>query len=321
MSKFVQLPPEKYNKKVFETFDARRGRFDLDDARAMMWMAQLSYETGAPATIKEIAAAWQLKPIDPIRSRGPLIDTRAIIGAREDCTIVAFAGTDPALMSNLITDAKVRLTPWDTHEGFQNAFDKAWDEIRRHIENGVGPLFFTGHSLGAALAVLAAEKAHDSGMAPAAVYTFGMPRAGGASFAGRYNGKLGDRTFRLVHGGDIVPCIPEWIARIAPPAHLPFQHVGQMLKCDSGAKFDRLAPLALATGNEPAFRAGVRENWLNRKNAFLAGELFAVAGPGTLGQFLRFLPFSIRDHLPDRYLNALAAQAGIGIGPMSFGTL
>lgn len=305
MSKFVQLPPEKYDKKAFEKFSAQRGRFDLDDAHAMMWMAQLSYETDAPATIKEIAPVWNLKPIDPIRALGPLIDTRAIIGERDDCTIVAFAGTDPALASNLITDAKVRLTPFDTHEGFQKAFDAVWPQIKTQIENSARPLFFTGHSLGAALAVLAAEKAHDSGMTPAAVYTFGMPRAGGAAFAGRYNRKLGDRTFRLVHGGDIVPCIPEWFARLLPPARISFQHVGQMLKCESGAKFDRLAPLAVATCNDPAFHAGVRENWINRKNAFLAGELFAVAGPGALGQFLRFLPFAIRDHLPDRYLSAL----------------
>jgi hypothetical protein len=302
---FVQIPPEKYDKKIFDRFSAQRGRFDVDDARAMMWMSQLSYETGAPDTIKEIAAAWNLKPRDPIRARGMLIDTRVIIGERPDCTIVAFAGTDPALASNLITDVKVRLTSSDTHEGFQKAFDAAWDQIKPAIENSTRPLFFTGHSLGAALAVLAAEKACDSGMIPAAVYTFGMPRAGGAIFATRYNEKLGDRTYRLVHGGDIVPCIPEWFARLVPPSRISFQHVGQMLKCESGAKFDRAAALAVLNCNDPAFRAGVRENWINRKTSFLAGDMFAPAGPGPFGQFLRFVPFAIRDHLPDRYIHAL----------------
>jgi triacylglycerol lipase len=305
MSMFVQLPPEKYDKKIFDRFSAQRGRFDIDDARAMMWMSQLSYETGAPDTIREIAAAWNLKPRDPIRARGMLIDTRVIIGERPDCTIVAFAGTDPALASNLITDVRVRLTSSDTHEGFQKAFDAAWDEIKPAIENSTRPLFFTGHSLGAALAVLAAEKACDSGMMPAAVYTFGMPRAGGAIFAARYNEKLGDRTFRLVHGGDIVPCIPEWFARLLPPGRFQFQHVGQMLRCDSGTKFDRLGTLSPMTANDPAFRAGLRENWINRRNALLAGQLFAAAGPGRLGRFLMFLPFAIRDHLPDRYRSAL----------------
>ncbi len=271
----------------------------------MMWMAQLSYETDAPRTIEIVGPVWGFEPVTPLRAQGLRIDTRAIVGVRPDCTIVAFAGTDPALPKNLITDATVRLTADDTHEGFQNAFNAIWPQIEMLLQTDARPLFFTGHSLGAALAVLAAEKAHDIGRTPAAVFTFGMPRAGGADFAGRYNGKLGDRTFRLVHGGDIVPCIPEWFARLAPPGRFQFQHVGQMLKCDSGAKFDRLATLALVSANDPAFRAGVRENWLNRKNAALAGKLLAEAGPGFLGPLYALLPFAIRDHLPDRYRSAL----------------
>src|ERR1039458_5893214 len=103
-----------------------------------------------------------------ICAQGPVIDPRAIIGERDDCTAVAFAGTDPALARNLITDADCRLTASDTHEGFQDAFDAVWPLIEPKIRAGRPPLFFTGHSFGAALAVLAAEKAHDIGIAPAA---------------------------------------------------------------------------------------------------------------------------------------------------------
>jgi hypothetical protein len=305
MSKFVQLPAEDYDENAFAAFAPLRGRFDLSDARAMMWMAQLSYETDARHTIDKVGPIWGFEPVSRLRAQAPRIDTRAIIGKRFDCTVVAFAGTDPALSKNLITDISVRLTAQDTHEGFQNALDAIWPQIKEKIEGSALPIFFTGHSLGAALAVLAAEKAHDNGMMPAGVYTFGMPRAGGANFAVRYNDKLGDRTFRLVHGGDIVPCIPEWFARLLPPGRIQFQHVGQMLRCDSGAKFDRLGALSPMTANDPAFRTGVRENWINRRNALLAGEFFAPAGPGRLGRFLMFLPFAIRDHLPDRYRSAL----------------
>lgn len=305
MSIFVQLPPEDYDERAFAAFSAQRGYFDLDDARAMMWMAQLSYETDALDTISQIAPKWGFKPVAHFRAQGPVIDTRAIIGERDDCTVVAFAGTDPALAKNLITDVSVRLTSFDTHEGFQNAVDAVWRQIKTQIEGSGRPLFFTGHSLGAALAVLAAEKAHDDGVTPAAVYTFGMPRAGGLTFASRYNGKLGDRTFRLVHGGDIVPCVPEWIERLAMLSRVPFQHVGRMLKCDSGAKFDRNKPLTAIDSNDPRFHAGARENLRNRVSALLPGQLLAQAGPGVLGPLFALLPFAIRDHLPDRYLSAL----------------
>lgn len=305
MSKFVELPPQDYDRNAFDAFASQHGHFDLGDARAMMWMAQLSYETGAPQTIVQIAPLWGFKPIPHFRAQGQVIDTRAIIGERDDCTVVAFAGTDPALARNLITDADCRLTASDTHEGFQDAFDAVWPLIESKIRAGRPPLFFTGHSFGAALAVLAAEKAHDIGIAPAAVYTFGMPRAGGRSFAARYDGKLGDRSFRLVRGGDIVACVPEWIEHLAPPARVPFQHVGRMLKCDSGGKFDRNRPLSAMSCDDSRFGAGVRENWTNRVSAALAGKLLAAAGPGVLGPLFALLPFAIRDHLPDRYLSAL----------------
>lgn len=306
MSKFVQLPPELYDKKAFEKFSAQRGRFDLDDARAMMWMAQLSYETDALPTIEKVAPLWDFKPIAHFRAQGSAIDTRVIIGERPDCMVVAFAGTDPALARNVRTDFDIRLTQADIHRGFQDAFDAAWPLIESTIRASPRPLFFTGHSLGAALAVLAAEKAHDNGMTPAAVYTFGMPRVGIGKFAARYNAKLGDRTFRLVHGGDIVPCVPEFLAHLLPLQRIFFQHVGHLLKCDSGAKFDRSAQLSDLLSDEPRLRDGTRENIRNRISAFFAGQLLALAGPGALGHLLPLLPFAIRDHLPDRYLSALA---------------
>ena len=302
MSIFVQLPPEDYDRTAFAAFLPQRGRFDLDDARAMMWMSQLAYETDAPATIKTIGPLWGFDPIPSLRAQGVAIDTRAIVGMRTDCTVVAFAGTDPALAENLLTDANARLTPANTHKGFQDALDAVWPQIEPLIRASPRPLFFAGHSLGAALAVLAAKKAFDSGMAPAAVYTFGMPRAGGPSFAAAYNASLGDRTFRLVHGADTVPCVPDAIVDALP---IQFRHVGRMLKCNSGAKFERAAPLMGIEANEPRFLAGARENLRNRLSALMAGRLLALAGPGMLGPLFALLPFPIRDHLPDRYRHAL----------------
>ena len=104
MSIFVQLPPADYSRTAFDQFQPLRGGFDLDNARAMMWMSQLAYETDAPQTIAEIAPLWSFKPIEHVRAHAQLIDTRAIVGERTDCIVVAFAGTDPALSKNLMTD-------------------------------------------------------------------------------------------------------------------------------------------------------------------------------------------------------------------------
>lgn len=305
MSRFVNIPPADYSRSAFAAFSSQRARFDLDDARAMMWMAQLAYETDAPETIAEIGPLWGFKPLQILRARGRAIDARAIIGERDDCKVIAFTGTDPAVASNLITNVRFRLSLENTHQGFQNAIDAVWPQIGLQIRTSRRPLFFTGHSLGGALAVLAAEKTFRNGLTPAAVYTFGMPRLGGPGFADRYNANLGDRTYRLVHGGDLIASIPQAILRVSPPARIPFQHVGRLLKCASGEKFDRAAQLSPVGCNDPTVLAVVRENLRNRVIAALAGRLLTLTGPGMLGPLYALLPFSIRDHLPDRYRHAL----------------
>lgn len=104
-----------------------------------------------------------------------------MIGERADAVILAFAGTDPGVWQNLLTD----FTPLpqdgsDIHNGFRVAAKAARQDIAKAIalSNGTGkPLFITGHSLGAALAALAAQQASAASAKPGAVYGFGMPRS------------------------------------------------------------------------------------------------------------------------------------------------
>jgi len=247
------------------------------------------------------------KPIEHVRAQAKQIGTRVIIGERPDCIMEAFAGTDPAISKNLMTDVDCRLTPNDTHEGFQAAIDAACSQVETKItalmQGSPRPIFFTGHSLGAALAALAAEKLKDGPFRPAGVHTFGMPRAGGRTFKTRYDRMLGGRTYRLVYGGGTVPCISDSIKALG--ILTPFQHVGRLLTCKSGGKFDRTTRLTDTTSNDPRFIEGVRDNLRNSLRALLAGRIFAPTGPGPLGRLFALLPFGIRDHLPDLYLKAL----------------
>jgi hypothetical protein len=91
-------------------------------------------------------------------------------------------------------------------------------------------LIITGHSLGGALATLAAvhisKHLELQGMKNRieAVYTYGQPAVGGRSFYNTY-GELHDRTFRFVHGADIVPFTPPFP---------PYRHVGDQYWLDDG---------------------------------------------------------------------------------------
>ena len=73
----------------------------------------------------------------------------------------------------------------------------------------------TGHSLGGAMAILAAADIKLTFHRVDEVYTFGQPRVGNAAFAKWFETQI-PQTYRLVHNADIVPHVP--------PSNFGFQH-------------------------------------------------------------------------------------------------
>jgi triacylglycerol lipase len=98
------------------------------------------------------------------------------------------------------------------HKGFEAAVDSIWDEIERRLEVVSCPLFYTGHSLGAALAVIAAFR-----RAPQAVYTFASPRIGNDALV---SSLANVPIYRVVDDQDAVTLLP--------PQLLGFRHVGAL---------------------------------------------------------------------------------------------
>jgi hypothetical protein len=147
---------------------------------------------------------------------------------------------------------------------------------------------------------------------------------GSADFQAEYNAKLGDVTYRLVHGSDLV-------ARV-PMSFLGYRHVGRLLQCDSNARFAAgdLSPnnpgeprqpdqpdfalqtfLGLLTVINPLEAARLTAQILSPpmktpeelRDALL--RLLQPPGHGRLGSAFRLLPPVIREHLQDRYIAAL----------------
>jgi len=76
--------------------------------------------------------------------------------------VLAFRGTEVKIQ-DYITDLKVGNPPLHStdvvvHEGFKLALDSVWPQISEALATLTCPVFFTGHSLGAALATLAAAR-------------------------------------------------------------------------------------------------------------------------------------------------------------------
>jgi triacylglycerol lipase len=280
---------------------ALAGPYTSAAARTCCWMAQLAYE-GERSKIEGIAAQWgyAVQPLDRrVVSPLPLTETKGLVLGNDTTVILSFAGTDPLNFANWVTDFNWLPRSGDLHTGFRVAADAAWDDARAAAAAATSPksLIITGHSLGAAIATLIANRLQrEANRTADAVYLFGAPRAGGRGLAAEYGPLLASRTFRLVHGGDIVPTVP-------PPA-LGFHHVGQYLACARFTKFDP-TPNPDTTSDAPELVEAAIADVRVSLGSLFAGQ--AIVDPSARANGLIFpaLPPGIGDHLPDRYLLAL----------------
>jgi triacylglycerol lipase len=296
---------EAYRDDAFAHFATGRG-FDLGTARAMMWLAQLAYEVrDARHKVIPVLRRWGLERHALISKerlgRFPLTSTHGIVAKGRGAVLVSFAGTDPLALANWFTNLHLGPRTRDMHYGFRAAIESVWNELAAALRAAGSdtPLYFSGHSLGGALAVTAAERAlRELHIVAAGVYTFGAPRVGAAAFADAYNAcGLGERTYRLVHGLDIVPTVP--------PAGLGFHHAGRMISCARGACFTGDAALSPIDCNDPPFADtvanGYRQRWQDLRN----GRFPATSRKGWLGWYQKYmLPPTIADHLPEHYRKA-----------------
>jgi len=189
--------------------------------------------------------------------------THTLVAAHDDHCIVAFRGTDD--FEDVLTDLRFLVDEEDAHRGFAAALDLVWDDVRAHL--GGRRTWFCGHSLGAALATLAAARYE----VPAALYTYGSPRVGSGAFFERFDVP----TWRFVNNNDFVAHLP-------PP---PYVHVGRLMHFDKDGGlhddpdlWNRLKDMAL----------GQHERAVDTARRWISGDFSTVAGASIIDHAARF---------------------------------
>lgn len=141
---------------------------------------------------------------------------QAVACMDKDATaFIAFRGTQPNKISDIAADLKAwrddAVLGGKIHEGFQDEIDKVWFAITDWLARTKHKdIICTGHSLGAAMATVAASRLKE-----ATVYNFGSPRVGDKVFKNLFNAKY--KCYRFVNNNDIVTRVPTM---------LRFRHVG-----------------------------------------------------------------------------------------------
>lgn len=186
------------------SFDPTDSSFNGASALYLAHASDVAYHR-APAP-----AARERLGLQTVAFRHKITRTRGFMGVCDTHAVLAFRGSDPVTLPSWITDAVVRLVARDeyagrVHLGFSSVLRRTWDRIEQMLERAADkPLFLTGHSMGGALAVLAACRLAKMGRPPVAVYTYGAPRVGDPVFCAGYS----IPTYRIVNRLDLVPEIP-----------------------------------------------------------------------------------------------------------------
>ncbi|MEU5051301.1 lipase family protein [Streptomyces sp. NPDC021096] len=242
------------------------------------WLARasdLAYKD--EATIEKQAHDWGFDRVRHHRTRFtppfPLEDTQAYTMASDRMVITAFRGTEPAQIRDWLSDATT--PPWPgpaktgyVHYGFAQALESIFPTVKDTLEefrtNGQS-LWFTGHSLGGALAMLAGARLYleDPRQLADGIYTFGQPRTCDRLLAAAYDKGFKQRMVRFVNNNDIVPQMPP------EPA---FTHVEALRYIDSAGKIRE----------SMSFSAGL----VDRAKG-LTADAFAPASDGMKDHFIR----------------------------------
>tara|TARA_R110000851_G_scaffold15212_3_gene50475 strand:+ start:242 stop:997 length:756 start_codon:yes stop_codon:yes gene_type:complete len=153
----------------------------------------------------------------------------------------AFRGTEPSKLNDVMADLKVvknsAIAGGKVHGGFQQEVNDLWMDILAELEHNDQlkvrkDVYITGHSLGAAMATIAATRYQ-----PEELFTFGSPRVGGHKFIRN----IKCPHLRFMNNNDIVCRIP--------PAWLGFVHHGEMIYFNAnGVKQDKPTWSDLFTG-------------------------------------------------------------------------
>lgn len=163
------------------------------DSTSVSALAQSSLVAGLAYFPKPIAlylakkAGYKASFIDVTLLPGrPVIGTQALWLERDGAHTLVIRGTNFSEgPTDLITDAIILQVPTrgggKAHAGFVAAAETLWPFIKKKLDNG-SSVHFVGHSLGAGIVTLLAQRAVSEGIAVQGVTLLGSPRVGDEAF-------------------------------------------------------------------------------------------------------------------------------------------
>ncbi len=286
--------------------------FSWSNALSLALASERAYQKTASVLRDEVLGQWGFAGCTSFDEQ----DTQGFVAWDHQIVLVSFRGTERSLADWL---SDLNALPYDTgtygrvHRGFYDGFQiarRAIDAILQAADASHKRLWLTGHSLGAALAVIAGAE-YQGRYSLAGLSTYGQPRVGGGTLRAFYEQHYPGRFFRFVNNQDIVPRVPP------PPG---YQHGGRLYWFNARGECVERSAAAFAVP-EGEFGESAPEGLSEDDFARLQAQLKAMYQPSAAGaiclppsdaqiesQALFGISF-ISDHsIRDGYIPAIAKQ-------------
>jgi len=176
--------------------------FDADLAYVFALLSEISYIDQEPVLVGKLAALG----FELVKRLGRSGDLSGFICRNNEYAVLVFQGTDGRDWQTIKEDLKF----WHSRDqgvsyaaGFHDAYCELLPGFAEFFDTTQRPIYITGHSLGGAIALIAALNLQPYSFE--ACYTFGAPRVCGISGEKHDNGKT---IYRIVHENDVVPSLP-----------------------------------------------------------------------------------------------------------------
>ncbi len=198
---------------------------------------------------------------------------QAYVFGNESDIIVACRGTEPNDWNDVKADVNAFMVLAETvgrvHRGFKKEVDDLWPALEEIIATDQRTLWFTGHSLGGAMATISAGRcflAHIPAT-PQGVYTFGAPRVG----TKRYINNVTVDLIRWVNNNDIVPRVP--------PTWMGYRHTGRRFYINTYGKVRRMTNRQRVKDRWRGFFHGLKQGKVDHfSDHAMAGYIQHIAG-------------------------------------------
>ncbi len=286
---------------MFDLNSLNATEFNWKTALSMGLASELAYQR-SEAVVNVVTRNWLLDGCTFLDHGS----TQGFVAHTDSAILISFRGTES--LNDWIANLDVFSTskPYgEVHRGFVEAFEEVRTELvntLRNLDPGHKVIHITGHSLGGALATIAACELR-SEFSISSIYTFGQPRLGNATTVKFILDKYPGHFSRFVFDDDVV-------ARIPPG----YKHVGRLFHFDSNGFLQTSSAEASGGTTEPPPLSP--DEFAHLKQTARSIEAASTAAAPTMAEAqaeladrsLEGIFPSVSDHRMSRYLFGIRNQ-------------